>query len=147
MMTQKTSATDKNIKKAKDLLQQGYIAYNNWEIDKARLLWRKAAVVDPANEEIWLALYNVTHDDEDRKACLQNILILNPDNKEAEQRLHLIENNSQPADIPPVIEPESEGLSPIISDKIWRTLSWVLTGIVLIVASIVLFSMLIQPLV
>lgn len=146
-MTQETSTIDKNIKKAKDLLQQGYIAYNNWEIKKARLLWRKAAVVDPANEEIWLALYNVTQDDEDRKACLQNILILNPDNKDAEQRLRLMENDTQPADIPPVIEPKSERVSPIMSDKIQRILSWVLTGIVLIVASIVIFSMLIQPLV
>lgn len=146
MMTQDTSTTDKNIKKARTLLQQGYIAYNNWEIDRARLLWRKAAVVNPASEEIWQALYNVTQDEEDRKVCLQNILILNPNNEEAEQRLRLLENETQPADVP-VIEPERHEVFPTISDPIQRFLSWTLSAIMLILVAIVLVSMLIQPLV
>jgi hypothetical protein len=146
MMTQEASTTDKNIKKAQTLLQQGYIAYNNWEIKKARLLWRKAAVVDPANEEVWMALYNVTQDDEDRKVCLQNILVLNPDNAEAEQRLRLIENETQPADVP-VLEPQVERVRPLISDEVRRVFSWILSALLVITVAIVLFSILIQPLV
>ena len=143
MMTQ-PSTTDKNIEKARALLQQGYVAYNNWEIHKARLLWRKAAVIDPANEEIWLALFSITQDDDDRKVCLQNILILNPDNQEAETQLRLIENETQPADVQ-TLEPEIEPLPPVISDKVVRAISWVLTAILLLGLAIVIFAILIQP--
>ncbi|GEM_PF-1408541 len=144
MMTQEASTTDQNIKKSQALLQQGYVAYNNWDINKARLLWRKAAVVDPANEEVWLALYNVTRDDEDRKVCLQNILVLNPDNAEVEQRLRLIENETQPADAQ-VIEPQVELKRPQFNDNISRILSWLITGLLILAIGIVLFAMLIQP--
>jgi hypothetical protein len=138
------TAIDKNTEKAKTLLRQGYIAYNNWENNKARLLWRKAAICDPANEEIWLALLQVLQTDEDRKVCMQNILVLNPDNAEAEQRLRLIESETQPAEAQ-TIEPQLEPSPPIISNKIKRAVSWILTGLLLFTIGIVLFAMLIQP--
>jgi hypothetical protein len=146
MMTQETFTTDQNIKKSQALLQQGYVAYNNWEINKARLLWRKAAVYNPANEEIWLALYNVTQSEEDRKVCLHNIIILNPDNIEAEQRLRLIENETQPTDTA-ILDPQPEVTRPVISENVQRVLSGILTLIMILAVAIVLFSMLIQPLV
>ena len=142
MMTQ-TSSLDPNTEKAKNLLQQGYVAYNNWEIRKARLLWRKAAVTDPANEEIWVALLNVTRDDEDRKICLQNILVLNPDNEEAEQRLRLLESETQPATAQD-IEPEPEYFQPTISDNVVKGISWFLSGVLFLLVGIVLYSILIQ---
>ena len=145
MMTQEASTTDPNIKKSQALLQQGYVAYNNWEVNKARLLWRKAAVVNPGNEEIWQALYNVTRDDEDRKVCLQNILVLNPNNTEAEQRLRLIENETQPADVQIMDEPVEDITRPMINQHIPRILSWMLTGLLFLAIGIVLFAMLIQP--
>jgi len=146
MMTQDASKPDNHIEKSHALLQQGYVAYNNWDVDKARLLWRKAAVVNPANEEVWLALYNVTTDDDDRKVCLQNILVLNPDNADAEQRLRLIENETQPADAQ-IIEPQpvAEPSSSVISENVPRILSWTLSALLMIALGILLFSMLIQP--
>ena len=145
MMTQEASTTDPNIKKSQALLQQGYVAYNNWEINKARLLWRKAAVVNPANEEVWLALYNVTKDDEDRKVCLQNILILNPENADVEKRLRLIENETQPTDAQEIIDTQAELKRPLFNQDITRILSWVLSGILLITVGILLLAMLVQP--
>ncbi len=146
MMTENASKTDSHIKKSHALLQQGYVAYNNWDVDRARLLWRKAAVVNPANEEVWLALYNVTVDDEDRKVCLQNILVLNPNNTEAEDRLRLIENETQPADAQDIEpEPQTEPSESVIGERIARILSLTLSGILLLALGIVLFSMLIQP--
>jgi len=146
MMTQDASKSDDHIKKSHALLQQGYVAYNNWDVDKARLLWRKAAVVNPANEEVWLALYNVTNNDDDRKVCLQNILVLNPNNTEAEERLRLIENETQPADAQDIVpEPELDAPPSVIGERVARILSWTLSGVLLLALGIVLFSMLIQP--
>lgn len=138
------SFTDRQADKARQLLQQGYVAYNNWEINKARLLWRKAAVTDPANEAIWIALLNVTQSDEDRRVCLQNILVLNPKNEEAETRLRLLENDTQPADPQTTIEPEFHILRPNIQDNLWGILGWALTAIIVALVGILLFAILIQ---
>lgn len=142
-MLTETSTSDLHIKKSKSLLQQGYIAYNNWEINKARLLWRKAATHDPANEEIWQALFQVTQSDEDRKVCLQNILVLNPNNIEAEQRLRLLENDTQPAEAQD-IETEVEPAHPEIGEGIARLISWALTIIIGVVIGVILAAMAIQ---
>lgn len=142
-MLTETSTRDPNIAKAKALLQQGYIAYNNWEINKARLLWRKAAVHDPANEEIWQALFQVIQNDEDRKVCLQNILVLNPDNAEAEQRLRLLENETQPIEAQH-IETEIEPINPEIGEGIARLFSWILTIIIGCAIGTILAAMAIQ---
>jgi len=136
--------TDQQAEKARTLLQQGYVAYNNWEIDKARLLWRKAAVTDPANEDIWIALLNVTRDEEDRKVCLQNILILNPDNELAEQRLRLLENDTQPTDPQSDVELALQILRPDIRDSLWRFIGWTLTAIIVLLVGVILFAMLVQ---
>lgn len=136
--------TDQQAEKARTLLQQGYVAYNNWEIDKARLLWRKAAVTDPANEDIWIALLNVTRDEEDRKVCLQNILVLNPDNELAEQRLRLLENDTQPTDPQSDVEPALQILRPDIRDSLWRLIGWTLTAIIVFLVGVILFAMLVQ---
>ena len=125
-----TLITDQQTQKARQLLQQGYVAYNNWEINKARLLWRKAAITDPANEAIWTALLNVTQTDEDRRVCLQNILVLNPNNADAEARLRLLENDTQPSDVQASFESELQILRPEVRDNLWLMLGWGLTAII-----------------
>lgn len=144
VMTQATS-DESYAEKAQGLLQQGSIAYNNWDLKRARLLWRKAAVTDPSNEAIWLALLEVLQDDEDRKVCLQNILILNPDNERAEKQLRLLENDTQPSEPQEVIT-ELQPLSPVISDRISRGFAWLMTGLIILFVFIILLAMLIQPL-
>jgi len=139
--------TDRQAEKARNYLQQGYVAYNNWELDKARMLFRKSAVTDPANEEVWLALLNVSQLDEDRKVCLHNILVLNPNNKEAEQRLRLMENDTQPADAQLDVEPELQFLRPDIQDSLWRGIGWVVSAIIILIVGVLMVAILIQPLV
>lgn len=144
VMTEATS-DDSYAEKAQSLLQQGSLAYNNWDLKRARLLWRKAAVTDPSNEHIWLALLEVLQDDEDRKVCLQNILILNPNNQRAEQQLRLMENDTQPSEPQEVIT-ELQPLSPEISDRLSRGFAWLMTGLITLFVIIILSAMLIQPL-
>ncbi len=140
-----TVKTDKQAEKALHLLQQGYLAYNNWEMDKARLLWRKAAITDPSQESIWIALLNVTETDEDQIVCLQNILVLNPENEKAEARLRLLENDTQPADAQSDIDMNLDILRPDIRDRAWRFIGWVLTVIIVAMVGIIVFAILIQP--
>lgn len=142
MLTQ-TSTQKARIEKSRSLLQQGYIAYNNWEIRKARLLWRKAATYDPSNSEIWGALLQVIQNDDDRKVCLQNILILNPDDAEAEQRLRLLEHETQPTDAQP-IDLALEPSPPMLTEGMKQIISWILSGIIMVVVVIILVSMVVQ---
>ncbi len=54
---------------------------------KAHELLRQAASLAPYDEAVWWALLDVVDSEEDRVACLENILAINPDNGEA-LRLH-----------------------------------------------------------
>lgn len=131
------------IEKAHKLLQQGYVAYNNWELDRALLLWRKAAITDPSNEKIWVALLSVIQTDEDRKVCLQNILILNPNNQDAENELRLLENDTQPS-TPQETPTELQVLKPVVSESLSRWFAWLMTALIILFVAIILASMLIQ---
>ncbi len=73
------------------LMQEGRIALNRGERDLAHELWREAALVDPYNEQVWLALLDVLDSPEDRRVCLQNILEINPLNVQARRMLRAYE--------------------------------------------------------
>lgn len=146
VMTQ-TKIQDKNADKARQLLQQGYLAYNNWEVNKARLVWRRAVILDPGNEAIWLALLTVLTEDDDKRVCLQNILIINPDNKEAEKRLRLYEEETQPAETDANLLALESDQSAFDLESLGRILSYMMTISLILLAGLLLGAMLIQPLV
>jgi hypothetical protein len=85
--TQKTSFSD--------LMQAGRVAFAAGKPQMAHDLWREAARVDPYNEQVWLALLDVLDSDQDRKVCLQNILVINPMNVQARRQLSQLENRMQ----------------------------------------------------
>ena len=58
---------------------------------QAHRYWRRAALIEPGNETVWLSLLNVVETEEDRRVCLENIVAINPHNKEALAQLGLIE--------------------------------------------------------
>ena len=63
----------------------------------ARILyWRRAATLNPTNEQVWLALLNVLEKEGDIVVCLQNIIAINPNNKQALRRLRNFEDSTQP---------------------------------------------------
>jgi hypothetical protein len=57
---------------------------------EAHNFWRRAAALRPDDEEIWLALLSVVETDEDRRTCLENVTMLNPQNKVALQQLQAL---------------------------------------------------------
>jgi len=59
---------------------------------EAHNLWRRAASLRPNDAEIWLALLSVVDTDEDRRACLENVTTLNPQNEVAAQQLRALDS-------------------------------------------------------
>jgi hypothetical protein len=73
------------------LLQEGRIALDNGDRNLAHALWREAAMLNPYNEQVWLALLDVLESLEDRQVCLQNIVEINPLNVQARRMLRAYE--------------------------------------------------------
>lgn len=69
------------------LLEQGRTAFLDGDNRRAHDLWRKAAMYQPYDEKIWLALLRVVENDADRRVCLENILRINPKNDLAASQL------------------------------------------------------------
>jgi|SRR5690606_10516131 len=77
------------------LMREGRIALNRGDAVLAHDLWREAAMLDPYNEEVWLALLDVLDSLEDRRVCLQNIVEINPLNAQARRMLRAYEAKEQ----------------------------------------------------
>ena len=73
-----------------DLLEAGDEALALGETRAAHDIWRVAAVANPYDERVWLALLRVLEDEEDQKVCLKNIIAINPLNTEARRQLRLL---------------------------------------------------------
>jgi hypothetical protein len=127
------------------LLAAGERAYGEGQRRLAHEVWREAAVIDPYNEQVWIALLKVLDTDEDRRVCLQNILIINPLNVEARHRLGVLRRtmvvrpDSQPILVP--LTPSSPSLD-IFLRVLLIALAITALGVSLVIlASAVIFGM------
>ena len=77
------------------LMREGRVALDRGRRDRAHELWREAALLDPYNEQVWLALLEVLDSLEDRRVCLQNIVEINPLNTQARRMLRSYEAHAQ----------------------------------------------------
>lgn len=77
------------------LMKEARAAYNKGDRKLAHDLWRQAAMIEPYNEQVWLALLDVLDQKEDRRVCLQNILSINPMNIQARRMLRGFETEDQ----------------------------------------------------
>jgi ketosteroid isomerase-like protein len=88
---------------SKELVQQGIAAYKAGRKQEARDLLTRAVDLDPDNEGAWLWLSGVVDTDEERLACLAEVLAINPDNATAQRGMDLLRAKGvRPA---PVLEP------------------------------------------
>ena len=74
--------------RGQELLRAGRLALAQGNRRKAHDLWKQAAMVDPRNEQVWLALLDVVTNYEDKRVCLENILSINPNNRQAAGQLN-----------------------------------------------------------
>ncbi len=77
------------------LMREGRIALDRGDQRLAHTLWREAAMVDPYNEQVWVALLDVLDSLDDRRVCLQNIVEINPLNAQARRLLRAYEAREQ----------------------------------------------------
>jgi hypothetical protein len=73
------------------LYTAGRRAYSEGNRQKAHDFWRQAAAIQPHEERLWQALLTVVEDTRDRRVCLENIVAINPRNKDAARQLQTLD--------------------------------------------------------
>ena len=87
---------------ASDLLQRGLTAMDVGDNEAAVDYLRQAVEADPDSLEGWEALANVVDDLDEKEAALNQVLRLDPDNKQAQKELNKIEKKRKRADANPI---------------------------------------------
>ena len=100
-----------------ELMQAGREAYKQGQRRLAHDHWHEAATVDPYNEHVWLSLFRVLETDDDRIACLENIIAINPMNVQARQRLRAIQHPSAAAAAKTAAKPSRKPAAPTSGGK------------------------------
>jgi len=80
---------------ANQLVREGIEAIKSGDKQVGRGKLETAVKIDAYNEDAWLWLARVVETDEERRTCLGNVIIINPQNKRAQQMLDQIENRSE----------------------------------------------------
>jgi len=79
-----------------DLLKQGIAALNAGRKEEARRLLTQVVQQDERSEMGWLWLSGAVDTDEDRRACLENVLMINPNNGLAQRGLTTLQKRGSP---------------------------------------------------
>ncbi|MEL6268981.1 MAG: hypothetical protein AAFU54_06755 [Chloroflexota bacterium] len=86
---------------AASLIEQGKRALNDGRKAEAQGLLLQATEVDESNAEAWLWLASAVDTEDEMRICLENVLVLDPDNPTAKQMLNELDRgsaSSNPAD-------------------------------------------------
>jgi hypothetical protein len=102
------------------MMRLGQVAHAQGQLRMAHQYWRQAAIIEPDNEMVWVALLDVLENEDDRRVCLQNILAINPANKQARRLLNKMDNATitPTKSIPDVVAREH-----IQPDPIWKPIA------------------------
>ncbi|MGQ9848627.1 MAG: hypothetical protein ACUVSU_01110 [Aggregatilineaceae bacterium] len=91
-----------------ELLRQGIDAARAGQHAIARALLEQVVEIDERNEKGWFWLAAVTDDLHEKRVCLGNVLVINPDNERARRLLERLEGVESP-DISPAQETGASG--------------------------------------
>jgi uncharacterized protein with FMN-binding domain len=121
----------------KHLMRVGQVAYAEGNHKHAHDSWQQAAMMQPDNEEVRLALLRVLHNDDDRRVCLRNILTINPHNKRAQEMLdELIGDTQSPHQpIKPDVSPKKSRYS--LGSFVLRILESVFIGTLIAIGMLI----------
>jgi tetratricopeptide (TPR) repeat protein len=93
------------------MLKDGISACKAGRREEARDLLMQVVEIDENNEDAWLWLSGAMDNEEDQIKCLENVLILNPDNQNAKNglaHLQMKQGKNQPASPSPFTDLESD---------------------------------------
>jgi len=85
-----TSSTGSSDPKVEQLLREGIAAARAGDKETARAKLREVVALDQYNERGWFWLASVAETLEERRTCLGNVVVINPDNEKARQMLDQI---------------------------------------------------------
>ncbi|NDJ85061.1 MAG: hypothetical protein GYB66_04165 [Chloroflexi bacterium] len=77
----------------RELLKEGINAARAGDKDKAREAFRKVVELDQYNEQGWFWLASVVETEEERRTCLGNVVLINPENLKAQRLLEQLEGS------------------------------------------------------
>lgn len=109
------------------MLRLARIAANEGDLDSANQLLKRAALIDPANEQVWMMLLYVVETVEDRRTCLLNIIAINPDNESAKSMLAQLEEEAALTD-----KQRQERRQKPLSSRLLDILLWVIEIVVIL---------------
>lgn len=72
------------------MVRAGIEAYRANKKAEARKLLEKAIELDDYNEQAWMWLSAVVETPEEQKTCLENVIVINPENEEAKRGLKML---------------------------------------------------------
>jgi hypothetical protein len=72
------------------MVRAGIEAYRAGKQSEARQLLEKAIELDDYNEQAWMWLSAVVETEEEKRTCLENVVVINPDNAEAKRGLKML---------------------------------------------------------
>ncbi|MBZ0304366.1 MAG: hypothetical protein K8J31_31810, partial [Anaerolineae bacterium] len=81
----------------KQLLREGIEAARAGDRAKARDKFEQVTELDENNEKAWFYLAQVVETDDEKRVCLGNVLVINPDNEKARQQMDRLENKLREA--------------------------------------------------
>ena len=85
---------NKNEAELERLMREGQAAAKRGDKAMARVLLTQLLEVQPDNEQAWMWLSGVVSDPNEQTTCLENVLILNPENPQARKGLEFIRTKS-----------------------------------------------------
>ncbi len=78
------------------MVQEAIQTYRAGNKAKARELLEKATELDSYNENAWMWLSAVVDTPKDQRVCLENVLVINPDNENAKKGLQMLSTAAPP---------------------------------------------------
>ncbi|MCU0513200.1 MAG: hypothetical protein MUE40_11580 [Anaerolineae bacterium] len=120
------------------MMRLGHVSYSQGHYRQAHRYWRRAAMLNPAEEQVWLALLNVLDQEADRQVCLQNILAINPENVRARRELQQF-SGPRPAALRPL------PAGPRWPRLLWRGLESLLLALLIVLGAVALRHLLALP--
>lgn len=95
MSTSTSKPPKKNEARIEELLREGIDAAKAGDKEKARARLQEVVALDQYNEKGWYWLASVVETDEEKKVCLGNVVVINPDNERAQQMLDQLTGGSR----------------------------------------------------
>lgn len=90
-----------------DTLEQTIAMIKAGDTESGRRALRQILRREPDNEKAWLWLSSLTETDQERYACLERVLAINPENKAARRGLRALNDKALAAEPAQAVEPET----------------------------------------